>query len=569
MGASTTATTAITEAMIIKATKKALKCQESGSMKMKSLTKEVAKSIVPDTSSSSSSASSTTKDVIRKSIKESSKFTVDGKMVYLSSGSTKRKNSSNSQHTDGDDDAAAASETKTKKKVKKEEATTTTQTTEKKEVSALTTEPSSTIIWTSFTDTPFAAPVQSALSTEGFIQPSEIQSRAWPVALSGKDLIAVAKTGSGKTLGFLLPVFHRISIKDLPGGIMPVNSHNNNTPSPLGLIISPTRELAIQIHGEAVKFGSAIHISSEVIYGGTSVQEQTKRLRSSLPQVLIATPGRLCDMMERNVLRLASCNFLVLDEADRMLDMGFEPQLKQVVNAMPDKSRRQTLFFTATWPNNVRKVAKTFLRQEDTVEIFIGEEGANDGELAANKAVTQTFIAAQDDEKDKRLYDLLLTLDEGSSVVIFANTKRRVDFIANTFWQEGFSTCAVHGDKAQHERDSSLKSFVNKQCSILVATDVAARGLDIKGVTHVINFDMARDVESYVHRIGRTGRAGELGEAITFWNKDYDIECSPALVKIASNAGQVVPDFLKKYEKTKSSKQWKVAAAEKLSASIM
>jgi len=564
MGASTTATTAITEAMIIKATKKVLKRQESGSMKMKSLTKEVAKSIVPDTSSSSSSASSTNKDVVRKSIKESSKFTVDGKMVYLSSGSTKRKNSS---------DDAAASETKTKKKVKKEEAkTTSTQTTETKEVSALTTESSSTI-WTSFTDAPFAAPVQSALSTEGFIQPSAIQSRAWPVALGGKDLIAVAKTGSGKTLGFLLPVFHRISIKDLPGGgMVPVvnyHNNNNNTPSPLGLIISPTRELAIQIHREAVKFGSTINISSEVIYGGTSVQEQTKRLRSSLPQVLVATPGRLCDMMERKVLSLASCNFLVLDEADMMLDMGFEPQLKQVVKAMPDKSRLQTLFFTATWPNNVRKVAKTFLRQEDTVEIFIGEEGTNDGELAANKAVTQTFIAAQDDEKDKRLYDLLLTLDEGSSVVIFANTKRRVDFIANTFWQEGFSTCAVHGDKAQHERDSSLKSFVNKQCSILVATDVAARGLDIKGVTHVINFDMARDVESYVHRIGRTGRAGELGEAITFWNKDYDIECSPALVKIASNAGQVVPDFLKKYEKTKSSKQWKVAAAEKLSASIM
>ena len=157
-------------------------------------------------------------------------------------------------------------------------------------------------------------------------------------------------------------------------------------------------------------------------------------------------------------------------------------------------------------------------------------------------------------------------LDEKASVVIFANTKRRVDFVAKLFWQEGFSTCAVHGDKPQHERDASLQKIVNKQCAILVATDVAARGLDIKGVTHVINFDMARDVESYVHRIGRTGRAGEVGEAITFWNLDYDKDCSPALVKIAKAAGQNVPPFLEKYEKGKASKQWKVADAEKAAA---
>ena len=156
-----------------------------------------------------------------------------------------------------------------------------------------------------------------------------------------------------------------------------------------------------------------------------------------------------------------------------------------------------------------------------------------------------------------------------ASVVIFANTKRRVDFVANTFWNEGFATCAVHGDKPQRERDASLKQFMMGTSNILVATDVAARGLDIKGVTHVINFDMARDVESYVHRIGRTGRAGEVGEAITFWNPDYDKACSPALVTIAKNAGQKVPAFLKKYETIKTNKQWKVADAEKMTAELL
>jgi superfamily II DNA/RNA helicase len=417
--------------------------------------------------------------------------------------------------------------------------------------------------WNSFADAPFAKPILAAFKDAGFTAPSPIQARSWPVALSGRDLIAVAKTGSGKTLGYLLPVFHRISTKDLPGGA--IAATNTTLPSPLCLVLSPTRELAIQIQGECLKFGSPIGIASECVYGGTNVQTQVQQLRNNSPQVVIATPGRLCDLLERKELVLGACQFVVLDEADRMLDMGFEKQLKQIMAVLPDKPLRQTLFFTATWPKAVRRVAATFLREKETTEVFVGEGGI-DGELEANKAVTQTFIEAQDDEKDRRLYDFLCTLDDKASVVIFANTKRRVDFIAKTFWQEGFSTCAVHGDKQQHERDTALQKFVQKEFAIMVATDVAARGLDIKGVTHVINFDMARDVESYVHRIGRTGRAGEVGEAITFWNPDYDKECSPALVKIAMDAGQKVPPFLKKYEKAKASKQWKVADAEKAAA---
>ena len=293
--------------------------------------------------------------------------------------------------------------------------------------------------------------------------------------------------------------------------------------------------------------------------------------------------------MKQGSLNLGRCEFVVLDEADRMLEMGFEPQLKEIFGELPSsRSGRQTLLFTATWPKAVRKMAASYLAEgtdEGTVgrgnvgvkgddvgegeatgavKIFLGEgpDGGDGAELAANKAVSQRFVHATDDEKDKKMYDVLCELPEGSRVVAFANTKRRVENLAKTFWDFGFGTVSVHGDKKQNEREAALKKFVDNQCPLMFATDVAARGLDIKGVTHVVNFDMARDVESYVHRIGRTGRAGELGESVTFWNPDYDKECAPALCKIARDAGQEVPEWLAKYEKTKESKQWKVANAK-------
>lgn len=465
-------------------------------------------------------------------------------------------------------------EYKARKKAKKEKKATRKLEKENKKSETDDSDPTETkktvssnevISWDLFSDAPFAKPIQQALQTAGFTKPSPIQSRAWPIAVSGKDLIAVAKTGSGKTLGFLLPVLHRISTNDFPVTSGEGANIGGGVVAPLCTILSPTRELAIQIHGECVKFASCMSIKSECVYGGTNVQSQSKQLKASNPQIVVATPGRLCDLLERNILSLSKSPLCILDEADRMLDMGFEKQITTIMKELP--TERQTYFFTATWPKAVRRMAAKYLREGETTEIFIG--GAGDGELAANKAVTQTFIESQDDEKDKKLYDLLCGLEETASVVVFANTKRRVDYVANAFWQEGFATVAVHGDKPQHERDASLKKFINKESTIMVATDVAARGLDIKGVTHVINFDMARDVESYVHRIGRTGRAGELGQSITFWNPDYDKDCSPALVVIAKNAGQEVPPFLQKYEKVKTSKQWRVANAEKATAELL
>jgi len=196
---------------------------------------------------------------------------------------------------------------------------------------------------------------------------------------------------------------------------------------------------------------------------------------------------------------------------------------------------------------------------KEAVEVFVG--GGPDAELAANKAVSQRFVQARDDEKDQQLYNAMTAMPDGHRVVIFANTKSRVDKLARIFWEEGFGTVAVHGGKPQKERDAALRKFVAAEAPMMFATDVAARGLDIKGVTHVINYDMARDVESYVHRIGRTGRAGELGASITFWNPDYDKACTPALVKIARDAAQEVPDWLAKHGNAKASKQWRVENA--------
>ena len=453
--------------------------------------------------------------------------------------------------------------------------------------------PAAGVTFETFDAAPFSAAVKALLIAKGFTAPSKIQQHAWPVACAGRDAIAVAKTGSGKTLAFLLPILHRMEAR----AATPADESStpaSSVPEPDALVLAPTRELALQIHAEADKFGAATRAGAVAVYGGAPMHKQKEELvaahgrrkrGAATGTVVVATPGRLCDLMKQGSLNLGRCKFIVLDEADRMLEMGFEPQLKEIFGELPSsQSGRQTLLFTATWPKAVRKMAASYLAEgtdssvgggnvgvkgddvgeaTGAVKIFLGEGDGGDGaELAANKAVSQRFVHATDDEKDKKMYDVLCELPEGSRVVAFANTKRRVENLAKTFWDFGFGTVSVHGDKKQNEREAALKKFVDNQCPLMFATDVAARGLDIKGVTHVVNFDMARDVESYVHRIGRTGRAGELGESVTFWNPDYDKECAPALCKIARDAGQEVPEWLAKYEKTKESKQWKVANAK-------
>jgi ATP-dependent RNA helicase DDX5/DBP2 len=373
----------------------------------------------------------------------------------------------------------------------------------------------------------------------------------------------VAKTGSGKTCGFLLPALCRI-VKNgacaAPEMEMVDGRFRPAAVTPSAIVLAPTRELAIQIGDECLKFCPAAGAKVVTLYGGASKGDQLRALRAGA-DIVVATPGRLNDFLApppgfSAPVRATHAKYVVLDEADRMLDMGFEPQIKKILKLCP--SARQTLMFTATWPEAVRKIAEQFT--VDPTHVRIGDGGTR---LTANTSITQTVEIIDEDSKlDRAIAVLKKNITDGARGIVFCGTKRRCDFLDRKIKACGLrSAGAVHGDKDQAEREYSLDLFRKGKAPLLVATDVAARGLDIKGVTHVVNFDMARDVESYVHRIGRTGRAGELGESVTFWNPDYDIACSPALCKIARDAGQEVPEWLAKYEKGKESKQWKVADA--------
>jgi len=400
-----------------------------------------------------------------------------------------------------------------------------------------------------FEDAPFSKKLREGLLAAGFAAPSPIQAQGWPVAVLGKDLVAVAKTGSGKTLGFLLPAFRAIA-----KGLASTDEGKGSAPSaPSVLVLAPTRELVSQIEAECKKFEHYTNVMSLAVFGGAPKPPQIKALKENRPQVLVATPGRLQDLMEMRAVTLKQVSFLVLDEADRMLDMGFEPEIAKIV--AETKKDRQTLLFTATWPKAVQRIAENYLKEEH-VHVNVGQTE----DLAANKAVSQEFFKIGDDEKEMKLWRIIAGLPESAKLIAFMNTKRRVEQYTKAFWEKGFEVAALHGDKAQWERDRDLGKFAKGECWLLFATDVCARGLDIRGVTHVVNFDMARDVESYVHRIGRTGRAGASGTSITFFNEAYDLECSPALAKIAHEAGQPVPDFLQKAadkQKQAKTKQWR------------
>ena len=301
-----------------------------------------------------------------------------------------------------------------------------------------------------FAASPFDPSVLALFTRAGFTAPTAIQARSWPLIMDGKDLIAVAKTGSGKTLAFLLPAFHRLRAS------LATPPRVNTTPTPSALIIAPTRELAMQIDAESRKFAPNARCS--LLYGGVPVHAQLSAMRKRDPHMIVATPGRLCDALERGALTLGSTTYVVLDEADRMLDMGFEPQIKVIFDALPAAEKRQTIFFSATWPKEIRAMAATFLRASETKELFVGGSGP-DAELSANKAVSQRFIYATDDEKEKKLYDELALIVEaadaaaalpdappahsrrggptGYRIICFANTKNRVDKLTRRFWDWG------------------------------------------------------------------------------------------------------------------------------------
>ncbi|CAA3000995.1 ATP-dependent RNA helicase DB10 [Olea europaea subsp. europaea] len=371
----------------------------------------------------------------------------------------------------------------------------------------------------SFEATGFPSEILKEVYQAGFSAPTPIQAQSWPIALQGRDIVAIAKTGSGKTLGYLIPGFIHLKQR-----------RNNPKLGPTVLVLSPTRELATQIQDEAVKFGKSSKISCTCLYGGAPKGLQLKELDRGLIDVVVATPGRLNDILEMGRISLHQISYLVLDEADRMLDMGFEPQIRKIVKNVP--TRRQTLMYTATWPKEVRKIASDLLVRP--VQVNIG----NVDELVANKAITQNVEVLSSMEKRRRLEQILRSQEPGSKIIIFCSTKKMCDQLAGNLNRQ-FGAAAIHGDKSQSERDHVLNQFRTGRTPVLVATDVAARGLDIKDIRVVINYDFPTGIEDYVHRIGRTGRAGATGLAYTFFS-DQDAKHASDLVKILEGANQQV-----------------------------
>lgn len=340
----------------------------------------------------------------------------------------------------------------------------------------------------------FQPEIIQRLHMAGFTSPTPIQAHTWAIAAAGRDVIGIAKTGSGKTLAFLLPGFLRVQAR---------------TRVPVLCVLAPTRELACQIEAEAEKFGRHIGIRTACCYGGAPRGQQLGAIRRGA-QIIVACPGRLNDFIQSAAVSLSTVEYLVLDEADRMLDMGFEPQIRQVMQQIP--SSRQTLLFTATWPREVRSLASEFLTKPIHVQT-----GAVDV-MTVNKDIQQhVMFVADEKEKANRLLQILQSLSSGDRCLIFCEMKKSAEVLACELMQYyGVPAVRIHGDLAQYERTAALEAFKTGRSPIMVATDVAARGIDVKGVTVVINFDASSSSKDYVHRIGRTGRAGQKGTAYTF-----------------------------------------------------
>lgn len=340
-----------------------------------------------------------------------------------------------------------------------------------------------------FTDFPFGAELQANISKKGYVSPSAIQDQAIPHIIDGKDVIGLANTGTGKTAAFLLPIIERMS------GIML---------RPSVLIVAPTRELAQQIDEEFKAFAKGMNLYSALIVGGVNVERQLRDLKRR-PHFIIGTPGRLKDLMQRRHLQLKNMGVLVLDEADRMLDMGFLPDIRSIVESMP--AERQTLFFSATITADIEKLVHDFLNDPVTVSVRTNETSDH---------VEQDIIEARDKAHKIELLSDLLEKSEYEKVLVFGETKFGVQRLSDHLSNTGIPSEAIHGNKSQSQRQRALKKFKDEKVKVLVATDVAARGLDIPNVSHVINFDTPQTYSDYVHRIGRTGRAGARGAAHTF-----------------------------------------------------
>ncbi|KIY96932.1 ATP-dependent RNA helicase [Monoraphidium neglectum] len=346
-----------------------------------------------------------------------------------------------------------------------------------------------------------------------YTKPTPVQKYAIPIGLGGRDMMACAQTGSGKTAAFCFPIIAGL----LKSGYQPTGRQRKAFPA--ALVLAPTRELTSQIFDEARKFSYQSGIRPVVIYGGAPVVNQLREIERGC-DILVATPGRLSDLIERARVSLSAIRYLALDEADRMLDMGFEPQIRRIVEGedMPPAGHRQTMLFSATFPKEIQRLAADFLH--DYIFLTVGRVGSS------TDLIAQHIEYMQPDQKKETVLDCVNTV-EGLTLV-FVETKRGADQLEDYLLRHSLPATSIHGDKTQAEREMALRAFRSGKCRILVATDVAARGLDIPHVTHVINYDLPKDIDDYVHRIGRTGRAGKKGLATAFFT-DEDIGLARSL----------------------------------------
>ena len=333
------------------------------------------------------------------------------------------------------------------------------------------------------------ARLNANINTMGFTQPTPIQEQAIPHAMQGKDVMGLAQTGTGKTAAFMLPILQRLT--------------TGNRGHVRALIVAPTRELAEQIHETAVSLGKSTKIRSITVYGGVNKKRQVDALRRGA-EIVVACPGRLLDIVGDKDIDLSHVEVLVLDEADRMFDMGFLPDIRRIIKLLPQN--RQNLFFSATMPKDIRDLTDSVLRDPITVQV---------DHSAPAKTVSHALYPVPDGLKKNLLFSMLNQTRTGR-VLIFTRTKRRARFLARDLEKEGYNAEALQGNMSQNRRQSAINGFREGKYDILVATDIAARGIDVAEISHVINFDMPDTVDAYTHRIGRTGRALETGEAYTF-----------------------------------------------------
>ncbi|XP_068435547.1 probable ATP-dependent RNA helicase DDX5 isoform X4 [Clinocottus analis] len=374
---------------------------------------------------------------------------------------------------------------------------------------------------THFNEASFPSYVMDVINKQNWTEPTPIQAQGWPLALSGQDMVGIAQTGSGKTLSYLLP------------GIVHINHQPflERGDGPICLVLAPTRELAQQVQQVAAEYGSASRLKSTCIYGGAPKGPQLRDLDRGV-EICIATPGRFIDFLESGKTNLRRCTYLVLDEADRMLDMGFEPQIRKIVDQIrPD---RQTLMWSATWPKEVRQLAEDFLKEY--VQINVGSM-----QLSANHNILQIVDVCNNGEKETKLVRLLeeIMSEKENKTIIFVETKRRCDEITRRVKRDGWPAMGIHGDKSQQERDWVLNEFKYGKASILIATDVASRGLDVEDVKFVINFDYPNNSEDYIHRIGRTARSQKTGTAYTFFTPNNMRQASD-LIAVLREANQAI-----------------------------